>query len=131
LTSTEPETTFKKSRASLIWVAVVLLILITLFIQTSFNKQPGYNVVVLTPAGTIDSVVLVDGKARTRTKSAKELGNKGGIAWLTLKDGNYLLELKNGENILASKNIMVKGKALVNIESEAQSEAQDKSPDTK
>lgn len=111
-------------------MAVVLLILITLFLQTSLNKQPGYNVVVLTPPGTIDSEVLVDGKARTSTKSAKELGNKGGIAWLTLSDGNYLIELKKGASILASKNVLVKGKALVNIESEVQSEAQNKSPDT-
>lgn len=110
---------FKKSRATKIWAFIVVAILIALYAEISLVKQPGYNVVVLTPAETVSADIFVNGKKQGRVKSARELGNKGGVAWLELKDGKYLLELKKEERSLARKTVSIKGKALVNIEKTA------------
>ena len=110
-----PETEFKKSNATKLWLAVLVVVLAILFFETSITKQTGYNVVLITDSNFVDAAVYVDNKVKGKVEEASNLGGNSGTICLDLKSGEHTLELKKGQKVLARKKITVKGKSLINF----------------
>lgn len=114
---------FHKSKASKIWILVLLLVLSILFFETSITKQVGYNVIIITDSNMVGKAVYVDNRIAGQVNENTELGTNNGTIHLELKDGTYKLEVKdNDKTVLLSKDINIKGKALIDLKKNASTE---------
>ena len=114
---------FHKSKASKLWILVLLLVLAILFFETSITKQVGYNVIIITDSNMVGKAVYVDNRIAGQVKENTELGTNTGTIHLELKDGTYKLELKDSDKtVLLTKDINIKGKALIDLKKNASPE---------
>lgn len=84
----------KASRASQIWIAVVVGVLFVLFLETQGNHTKTLNFVVNTDADEVGAEVLIDNQKVGTISSSSVDGPGGGVYLGYLPQGRHLVEVR-------------------------------------
>ncbi|MBX9878867.1 MAG: hypothetical protein K2Y22_10460 [Candidatus Obscuribacterales bacterium] len=105
----------KSSRALKIWIALVVVVLAVLWLETRHNVGQNFNLFLSGEADTVGSEVFVDGKKVGAMVASEDSGLGGGAFWTHINDGPHLIEVRKAEFTTFSKQINMRREDYIGV----------------
>lgn len=107
----------KPSRAVIVWMLVIAVVLAILGYEMHGELKPAYNVAISMSGDVSDCEIFVDGQPSGKFNPSNKGDGDGHSAWLKLDNGKHHIEIKKAGQPLQSKDIEVKGKEYLRFDS--------------
>lgn len=105
----------KSSRAMIIWMALVAVVLAVLWFETRHNVGHNFNLFLSGEADVVGSEVFVDGKKLGVMVASGNSGLGGGAFWTRIDDGPHVIEVRKPEFATFSKSINMKREDYIGV----------------
>jgi len=123
------EITPKSSRAIVIWLGVVIVVLSVLWFETRHNVGHSFNLFLSGEADTVGSEVFVDGKKFGVMVASGNSGLGGGAFWTHVNDGPHVIEVRKQDFGTFSKQINMKREDYIGVSLKPAKHGSDKDTD--
>lgn len=107
----------KPSRAVILWILIIAIVLAILGYQMHGDKNPAYNVVVSINGDVTDYEIFIDGQTRGKFNATSKGEGDTHSAWLNVNDGKHRIEIKKSGAPFQSRDFEVKGKEYLRFDS--------------
>ncbi|MDZ4837976.1 MAG: hypothetical protein SGJ27_29690 [Candidatus Melainabacteria bacterium] len=113
----------KPSRAVIVWMLLIAVVLAVLGYEMHGEKRTAYNVVISMNGDVKNYEIVVDGEPRGKFKVNDKNDDDLHTAWLKIDDGKHHVDIKKDGQPIQSRDFEVKGKAYLRFDSGSTSES--------